>query len=97
KQRTNSFSGIPGIAAEDQAVTESMGGMVNRMAEHLAPSDRMIAVTRRRLLDAVRAVERGVEPPAVTAEAYAGVRGGYFIAKQSSGMFDAYRAAGAPS
>ena len=94
KQRSNSFSGIPGIAAEDQAVTESMGGVVNRAAEHLAPSDRMIAMTRRRLADAVRAVARGEQPPAASAEAYDGVRGGYFIAKSGGGMFDAYQAAG---
>ena len=97
KQKSNSFSGIPGIAAEDQAVTESMGGVVNRMNEHLAPSDRMIAVTRRRLLDAARAVERGELPPAATAETYTGVRGGYFVAKQGGGMLDAYRAASAKS
>jgi hypothetical protein len=95
KQRANSFSGIPGIAAEDQAVTESMGSTVNRMGEHLAPSDRMIAVTRRRLLDAARAVARGETPPATAAEIYEGVRGGYFIAEQGGGMFDAYRAASA--
>ena len=93
RQRSNSFSGIPGIAAEDQAVTESMGGVVNRMGEHLAPSDRMIAVTRRRLLDAARAVERGEPPPAATGETYDGVRGGYFIAKQGGSMLDAYRGA----
>ena len=95
KQKSNSFSGIPGIAAEDQAVTESMGGVVSRIGEHLAPSDRMITVTRRRLLDAVRAVERGEEPPAATAETYAGVRGGYFVVKQGGGMLDAYHAVGA--
>jgi hypothetical protein len=68
-----------------------MGGVVNRMGEHLAPSDRMISVTRRRLLDAVRAVERGEEPPAAQADTYAGVRGGYFVVKQGGGMLDAYR------
>ncbi len=97
RQRTNSFSGIPGIAAEDQAVTESMGGVVNRMNEHLAPSDRMIAVTRRRLLEAAEAVARGEAPPSATADAYAGVRGGYFIAKSGDGMLDAYRAANSKS
>jgi phenylpropionate dioxygenase-like ring-hydroxylating dioxygenase large terminal subunit len=95
RQRTNSFSGIPGIAAEDQAVTESMGGIVKRMGEHLAPSDRMIAVTRRRLMEAAEAVARGEAPPAANAQTYAGARGGYFIAKAGGGMLDAYRAAGA--
>jgi hypothetical protein len=97
KQRRNSFSGIPGIAAEDQAVTESMGGVANRTKEHLAPSDRMIAVTRRRLMEATDAVARGAAPPAATSEAYAGVRGGYFISKAGGGMLDAYRAASVKS
>jgi hypothetical protein len=74
-----------------------MGGVVNRMAEHLAPSDRMIAVTRRRLLEAVRAVAQGEQPQVATGKTYAGVRGGYFIAKQGGGMLDAYRAASARS
>jgi phthalate 4,5-dioxygenase oxygenase subunit len=95
RQRSNSFSGIPGIAAEDQAVTESMGEIVNRMGEHLAPSDRMIAVTRRRLMEAAEAVARGERPPAASAKVYAGARGGYFIAKAGGGMADAYRTASA--
>ncbi len=97
RQRTNSFSGIPGIAAEDQAVTESMGSVANRTKEHLAPSDRMIAVTRRRLMEAAEAVARGETPPAAASQAYAGVRGGYFISQAGGGMLDAYRAASAKS
>jgi phenylpropionate dioxygenase-like ring-hydroxylating dioxygenase large terminal subunit len=87
KQRRNSFSGIPGIAAEDQAVTESMGAITNRAAEHLAPSDRMIAVTRRRLLEAATDLANGKEPPA---DSYAAARGGYFIATQGKALADAY-------
>src|SRR5262249_2368676 len=94
KQRTVSYSGIPGIAAEDQAVTESMGGITNRVTEHLAPSDRMIAVTRRRLLDAAMRLKPGDPAPAEDGAAYAGVRGGYFIAKAGKSLLDAYRDAG---
>jgi hypothetical protein len=32
-----------------------MAGISDRTLEHLAPSDRMIGATRRRLIDAVRA------------------------------------------
>ena len=38
-QRTQSFTGIEGIHVQDQCVTESMGAIVDRSLEHLAPSD----------------------------------------------------------
>ncbi len=50
-QRSNEiYSGIDGIHLQDQAITESMGGVVDHELEHLAPSDQMITRTRRRLL-----------------------------------------------
>src|SRR5947207_3423504 len=65
KQRQmESFTGIEGILTQDQAVTESMGGIYDRSDEHLAASDSMIIRTRRRMLDAVRALrDEGVTPP----------------------------------
>jgi phthalate 4,5-dioxygenase len=51
---------------QDQAVTESMGPITDHDFEHLAPSDQMIARTRRRLVHAARALrEKGTVPPAV--------------------------------
>ena len=94
RQRTVSYSGIPGIAAEDQADTESMGAITNRVTEHLAPSDRMIAVTRRRLLDVATSLAPGERAPAEDGAAYAGARGGYFIAKAGKPLIEAYREAG---
>ena len=52
-QRTISYTGIDGVFPQDSAVTESMGDISDRTLENLAPSDRMIVMTRRRLLDAV--------------------------------------------
>ena len=53
-------------AAQDQAMIESMGEIVDRSLEHLAPSDRMITITRRRLLKAARELrEHGTVPPGV--------------------------------
>ena len=95
RQRTNSFSGIPGIAAEDQAVTESMGRVVNRTQEHLAPSDQMITVTRRQILDAAASFAKTGELPLSRAEAYAQVRGGYFIATAGKSLVEAYQEASA--
>src|ERR1700730_8622928 len=46
-QRTISYPGTPGVLPQDSAVTVSMGEISDRTLEHLAPSDRMIVVTRR--------------------------------------------------
>ena len=60
------YTGVAGIHTQDQAVTESMGAIYDRTLEHLGSSDAMIIRTRRRLLDAARAlVEKGVIPPGV--------------------------------
>ncbi len=61
------YTGITHIAMQDQAITESMGEIVDHSFEHLAPSDQMITRTRRRLLLAARALrDQGHHaPPAV--------------------------------
>ncbi len=60
------YTGIDYIHMQDQAITESMGEIVDHSFEHLAPSDQMITRTRRRLLMAARALrERGTVPPGV--------------------------------
>src|SRR5258708_33323497 len=65
-QRTVSYTGIAEVFTQDSAVTESMGAISDRTLEHLASSDRMIAVTRRRLLDAAPAFrDPGTVPPLV--------------------------------
>jgi phenylpropionate dioxygenase-like ring-hydroxylating dioxygenase large terminal subunit len=60
------YTGISHIHMQDQAITESMGDIVDHAFEHLAPSDQMITRTRRRLLMAARALrEKGAVPPGV--------------------------------
>jgi nitrite reductase/ring-hydroxylating ferredoxin subunit len=67
-QKVNNYTGISGGAIpQDQAVTESMGTIYDRTAEHLGTSDRAIIRMRRMLIDAARDLARGVEPPAVDA------------------------------
>jgi len=92
QQRTVSFTGIQGIGRQDQAVIESMGAVVDRSFEHLAASDRMIMVTRRRLIQAARAfVEKGEVPEAVdNPHLYRGARGGSFIASDKLDWTQAY-------
>jgi phenylpropionate dioxygenase-like ring-hydroxylating dioxygenase large terminal subunit len=61
-----SYTGIAGIHQQDQAITESMGEIVNRTNEHLGTSDAMVIRTRRRVINAARALaEQGVIPPGV--------------------------------
>lgn len=81
-QRENRiYSGIDGIHLQDQAITESMGPITDFAFEHLAPSDRMITRTRRRLLMAARALrDSGTRPPgADDASVYRRARSGYFV------------------
>jgi phthalate 4,5-dioxygenase oxygenase subunit len=55
RQRSRaSYTGIPGVFTEDQAVTESMGAIYDRSQEHLGSSDAMVIRVRRRLLEAAR-------------------------------------------
>ncbi len=74
-QRTESYSGIDGINAQDRALQESMGPIVDRSKEHLGPADRAIIQARRLLRDAVRAVAAGEKPPG-TGTSYYGLRAG---------------------
>jgi phthalate 4,5-dioxygenase len=91
-QRTVSYSGIAGIFEQDSAVTESMGEISDRTLEHLAPSDRMIILTRRRLIDAARAWhDGGTVPPLVDDPETAGAaRSGEFTAPEGQDWLDAY-------
>ncbi len=86
------YTGIVGIQAQDQAVTESMGPIIDHDFEHLGPSDRMITRTRRRLLRAARALRKdGAVPPGVDdPDIYAEVRSGDFLADAKIGWRDAY-------
>ena len=69
-QRTETFTGIDGVNAQDRAVQESMGAIVDRSREHLGPADRAVIQARRLLLQATRTVEAGGVPPGVEATYY---------------------------
>jgi hypothetical protein len=56
KQRTVSFSGIPGVHLQDQAITESMGPIYDRSQEHLGTTDAMVIKVRQCLLNAAKAL-----------------------------------------
>jgi phenylpropionate dioxygenase-like ring-hydroxylating dioxygenase large terminal subunit len=66
RARDGDYTGISGIHTQDQGVTESMGSVYDRTQEHLGSSDAMVIRTRRRLLDAARALaEQRALPPGV--------------------------------
>lgn len=73
-------------------MTESMGAIVDHTFEHLAPSDQMIGVTRRRLLQAVRDyTDKGVVPPGVdNADVFLSARGGDFVSPAELDFNGAY-------
>ena len=62
KQRTLSFTGIPFIPTQDQAMTEGMGYVCDRPGEHLGSSDIAVIHMRRMMLRMLEAFERGTEP-----------------------------------
>ena len=62
-QRTKTYTGIPTIPLQDQAITESMGPIYDRTQEHLGSTDAMVIQVRHRLLDAAHALrEEGITP-----------------------------------
>ncbi len=69
-QKTETFTGIDGVNAQDRAVQESMGSIVDRTREHLGPADRAVIQARQLLLQATRTVEAGGTPPGVEATYY---------------------------
>lgn len=91
-QRDNSYSGMQSVPIQDMAIIESMGAIVDRTFEHLAPSDRMVLVTRRALLKAVKENETGgkatpwLSNPSILRSA----RSGSFIASSKLDWWDAY-------
>jgi len=91
-QHTISYTGIAGVFPQDSAVTESMGEISDRTLENLAPSDLMIAITRRRLMDAVRALQdKETVPPGVNDPGIASAaRSGDLIAPESQPWLEAY-------
>jgi phthalate 4,5-dioxygenase oxygenase subunit len=91
-QRSNRiYSGIDHVALQDQAVTESMGGITDHAFEHLGPGDLMIARTRRRALQAARAFAGGAPAPLVDQpEIYMGARSGFFELPSSVPWQEAY-------
>jgi hypothetical protein len=80
-QKRDSYTGIASIFLQDQAATESMGEIYDRTQERLGTSDAMVIRTRKRLIDAARALrDRAEVPPGVdNPEVYAVRSGGVVL------------------
>ena len=63
-QKTVNYTGIPqnNARAQDAAMTDSMGTIVDRSHEHLGTTDMAIIRMRRRLVQGARELEEGIEP-----------------------------------
>ena len=81
QRRREDYTGIPGIHTQDQAITESMGPILDRRSERLGTGDVMVIRVRRRLMEAARALaERDLTPPGVDRpEVYRVRSGGAFL------------------
>jgi len=92
KQRTRSYTGIDGIHMQDQAITESMGPIVDRSKERLSSSDTMIIKTRQVLLQAVKALRTtGATPLSVDDPSVYRVRAGGVVLPRDADWIEATR------
>ena len=88
-QRTmGTYSGIPQMA-QDAMAQESMGPIYDRREERLGTSDVMIIRTRRKLLDCVRAFEKGGSAPGVDSPELYRMRSGGVVVKAGINGLDA--------
>ncbi len=63
RQKSENYTGIRGIAAQDIAMLQSMGPIVDRSLENIGSRDLLVARLRRYLLKLVRAFMAGAPPP----------------------------------
>src|SRR5215470_12387886 len=91
-QKTISYTGIDAIFLQDQAVTESMGVIYDRTNERLGSSDAMVIRTRKRLIDAAKALrDSGKVPPGVDDPSVYAVRSGGVVLPRGADWIDATR------
>ena len=89
-QQTTSYTGIGSIFLQDQAVTESMGPVYDRTQERLGTSDMMIVRTRKRLIDAAKALrDTGQVPPGVDNPGVYAVRSGGVVLPRGADWIEA--------
>ena len=78
-QKHETFTGIRGINAQDRAIQESMGPIVDRTQEFLGPADIAIVAARKLLEQAIETVKDDGEP--------LGVAPTYYNIRAAQGIF----------
>ncbi len=69
--QTRKFFGVPGVGAQDKAITENQQPIVDRSQERLSRADIGIIRVRKSLLDAATALEaHGTQPPGVEPDSF---------------------------
>ena len=63
-QRTQTFTGVKGLAEQDSMIQHSQGFIADRTRENLAASDAAVVRFRRTVLEAARGLAQGREPEA---------------------------------
>jgi len=91
-QRTKTYTGITGLNTQDLAVQESMGRIVDRSREHLGSTDKAVIACRQIMLDAVKNLAEGIDPPGVNPATYRGVRAADIVVPNDSRWQDAAEA-----
>ena len=85
-----SYTGLPSVFLEDQAITESMGTIYERTQEHLGTTDTMVIYTRRALIKAAEALrDHGIIPPGVDSPEVYEQRSGGVVLPRTANVFDA--------
>jgi hypothetical protein len=62
-QKSVNYTGIEDFLNHDACATESMGPIFDRSKEHLGVSDKAVIAVRKYLLNAVKNLQQGGEPP----------------------------------
>lgn len=91
EQKHRTFTGVRGVAEQDQMIQESQGTIVDRSLENLSPSDAGVARFRRTILAGAKALAEGTEPQAPwCADAYR-LRSGSWLAPPETSLEDVMR------
>lgn len=90
--KRGSYTGIRGVPLQDQAIQESMDPIVDRTMEHLGSSDRMVMLTRRRLLEAAIEFRKSGKLPEMVdkPELCEGTAGGDIVVERGTDWLDVY-------
>ena len=80
EQKLRSFTGVRGIAEQDAMAQDSQGLVVDRVREHLSPTDIGVVRFRRMMFSGVEDLQAGREPQAANLPAAYRVRAGGAVA-----------------